>query len=154
MTGLCAVMGQDAIGSTIISACNGLINEALKDPATMIVHAYHKVNGNNVGWDSLVTRDTPIILKPVGSPDASMNAGDHRCNSIKFVSVVVEVDLEPVLQKEVVVRFDSFFELPQGRKEILDGNGDVITANTWLGPGDFTDMSIEDFKSLCLDKTR
>ena len=154
MTGLCAVMGQDAIGSTIISACNGLINEALKDPAKMRVHAYHKISGANVGADSLMSRDAPIILKPVGSAVESMAGGDRRGNGIKFVSVVVHIDLKPVLEKDVTVTFDSFFELPQGREEILDGTGSVITAHTWLGPGDFTDMSVEDFKTLCLDKTR
>jgi hypothetical protein len=148
------VMGQDTIGSTIISASNNLINQALKDPASMIVQSYHKINGAVVGNDCLARRGGNVVLKPVGSPDTASAAIDRRGNGIKFVCVVVEVDLEPILGKEVLCRFDSFFELAQGRQEILDGNGAPLTAHTWLGPDVFTDMSPEDFKTLCLDHTR
>jgi len=154
MTGLCAVMGQDAIGSTVISAYNNLINQALKDPTSMIVQSYHKINGAVVGNDCLARRGGNVVLKPVGLPDTASAAIDRRGNGIKFVCVVVEVDLEPILGKEVLCRFDSFFELAQGRQEILDGNGVPFTANTWLGPDVITDMSPEDFKTLCLDHTR
>ena len=38
--------------------------------------------------------------------------------------------------------------------DILDGNDTLVTANMWLGPDDFSSMTPDEYKSLCLDNTR